>query len=310
MSLFLWLAVFILSLIALVIASDKFIAVSEVIGLFLGLPVFVIGVIIIGFGTSLPELVTSLISTSKGVSEIVIGNVIGSNITNIFLVLGIGAVIGGNFTFTHDIMKTDIPFFLGSAMLLSLMISDLSFTRGEAIICLAGIALYLHRTLVSDRTEDVQKEDRHKPKWWEWVLLVVTPLMIWGSAHFTIEAVIAISEMMHIGRDIIALTAVALGTSLPEVMVTASAAKKGNPEMAVGNVIGSNIFNTFVVMGIPGLIAPLKITGNILEFSLPLFLIASALLVVIAVDKRIHRGEGMLLLLGYVYFIGHITGFV
>ena len=116
--------------------------------------------------------------------------------------------------------------------------------------------------------------------------------------------------MLDIGKEIIALSAVAIGTSLPEVSVAITAAKRGNAEMVVGNVIGSNIFNAFAVMGIPALVRPLTIPPSILSMPLPTFIAANLLAILIVLDKKINRWEGALLLLFYVFFVGNIFGWL
>ena len=121
-------------------------------------------------------------------------------------------------------------------------------------------------------------------------------------------AVIKLSELIGIGTEVIAVTAVALGTSLPEVLVSVQAVRKGNAEIAVGNVIGSNIFNALAVMGIPGIIGVLVIPPAIISFIIPMFIATTAIMILIVFDKRVFRFEGFMLLLMYVYFVGHLYG--
>jgi len=135
-------------------------------------------------------------------------------------------------------------------------------------------------------------------------------VFIFLGAKYVVEAVIAISMLLSIGTEIIALSAVALGTSLPEISVAVSSARKGNVEMAIGNITGSNIFNAFAVMGIPALLGPLAIPESVLTFPLPIFIAATILFVIITIDKRINRMEGGLLLIFYVFFIGKIFGWL
>ena len=306
MLLLLWFLALAAGLMLLSYSSDWFIDSAETIGVHFNLPGFIIGVVIIGFGTSLPELASSVVAVIAGNSEIVISNVVGSNITNIFLVLGVSALFASSYTIEHDIFKMDLPFLVSSAILLSLMTYDRNFTTAEAVICLSGLALYLYRSIKSGSISEQLSEEEDKGKLGikPWIILVLCPVGITFGADITVRSVVRISEIVGIGTDIIALTAVALGTSLPEVMVSVQAARKGKGEMAVGNVIGSNIFNTFAVMGISAFFGPLRITENFPLKTLPFFLAATVVGIFILQDKKVHRFEGVLLLLFYLYFLG------
>ncbi len=310
----LWIAVFAASLALLIFASDWFISAAEKIGLYFKIPSFVIGVIIIGIGTSLPELASSIASVLKGNSEIVVGNAIGSNITNIFLVMGVGAFVGKRFDLKYDILRSDIPFLIASAMLISLMVIDKNFSLPEAIICIALLILYIYTSFkngsIDEELDEFEDSHEHKLTPFVWTMLFVSPALIALGATWTVNAVIEISNTLGIATEMIALSAVALGTSLPEVMVTIQAARRGNPEMAVGNVIGSNIFNTLAVMGIPALFGKLIIPDELVSFHIPMFLGATLLLVVITSDKKVYRFEGIILLSFYVFFIGNIFGLI
>jgi cation:H+ antiporter len=147
-----------------------------------------------------------------------------------------------------------------------------------------------------------------KPKLKDWIMLAASPAGIYFGARYTIDAVVAISEQLMIAPEIIALSAIALGTSLPELIVTITAAKKGKPEITIGNILGSNIFNSLMVMGIPALIGKLAIPAGIITFSLPLSLVAVLLFIIIIFDRKVNRLEGALLLLFYLFFIMRLFG--
>jgi cation:H+ antiporter len=310
MELLTWSVVFIISLFVLIKASDFFTESAEKIGLHFGVPAFIVGVTIVAFGTSLPEIITSIISVLKDSSEIVVGNVVGSNIANIFLVFGLTAIIARKMTIAHDIIKVDLPFLAGSALLLAASIWDGEFNRFEAVLCLAGLGIYLLYSINSkDKHEDeeLEKEKKQFP-WKAGVMLVISGGFIYLGASFTIEAIIRLSDLLNLGKEVIAVSAVAFGTSLPELVVTISAVRKNKPELAVGNVLGSNIFNAFAVMGIPALIGPLAIPASIITFSLPMMLIATVLFILMMQDRKIANWEGWLLLLFYVFFIVRLFG--
>lgn len=312
MTLIIWILALCAGLLLLSYSSDWFIGSAETVGVHFNLPGFVIGVVIIGFGTSLPELASSIVAVLTGNPEMVISNAVGSNITNIFLVLGVSALFASSYTIHHDIFRADIPFFVGSTILLSLMTFDLNFTTAEAVICLLGLGLYLYHSMtgrsIAEQLQD--EEDKERLGFKTWLILILCPIGITIGADITVRSVVKISEIIGIGTEIIALTAVAFGTSLPEVMVSIQAARKGKGEMAVGNVIGSNIFNTFAVMGVSAFFGTLKITENFPVKILPFFLGSTVMCIFILQDKKVYRFEGILLLLFYAYFIGTSYGLI
>ena len=301
-----WSAVFIASLAVLIKSSDFFVDASEKIGLALGLSPFVIGVTLVAVGTSLPELVSSVISVTEGASEFVAGNVVGSNITNICLIFAIVAVVSKKFNVEFDIMRVDTPFLAGSAFLLLLLCMDGSFDRFDGLISLLGMAVYLLYLSKADNPLLGDVEEHERPEKFpvlQVLIVVASAVGIYFGAKYTVESVIKLSEIAGIPNEIIALTAVALGTSLPELIVSIVAIRKSNAEMVVGNILGSNIFNTFAVMGVPAMIGTLVIPASVLAFSLPLMLAITLLFLFIVQDKEINRWEGLLLLLFYVVFI-------
>lgn len=306
MELIIWTGVLILSLAVLVVASDFFVEGAEKIGLGLGMSPFLVGVMIVGFGTSLPELVSSVVAVYGNHSEIVIGNALGSNITNIFLVLGIGAVVGKKFDVRYNLMRIDLPFLTGSSLILAFMVYDKNFTFGETLVCLVALVFYFWSTFNSDDNDEDLDSEILKAGAKDWIKVVVSGVMIFVGAKYTVDSVVSVADILQIGSEIIALSAVALGTSLPEVMVSISAARQGKSEMIVGNIIGSNIFNTFGVMGVAGLTGKLIIPENIVSFSLPVFVASTFMYFVITKDQKINRDEGLLLLVFYVFYIGQL----
>ncbi|MAE42916.1 conjugal transfer protein TraR [Candidatus Woesearchaeota archaeon] len=310
-----WILVFVISLFVLIKASSYFTNSAEKIGLYFGMPAFIIGVTIVAIGTSMPELISSIFAVLKNSSEIVVGNVIGSNIANIFFILAIAAIIGKKLKITYGILHVDLPILVGSAFLFALMIWDGIFTLPEALLLILGIVIYFLYTLSLEKEhEDVEikkemKKELTRKKRLDAktiAVLAVSAVFIYIGAKYTIEAVINLSEIFSLGKEIIAASAVALGTSLPELTVSIIAARKGKPEIAVGNVLGSNIFNTFVVMGVPALFGTLIIPQNIITFALPMMLVATLLFFFIAQEKEVTKWEGYLLLLFYVFFIGKL----
>jgi len=294
---------FAISLLVLLKASDFFIDSAERIGLSLGISPFIIGVTIVAFGTSLPELASSIVAVFAGESAIVAGNVIGSNITNIALVLGLTAVVVKEINIVNDIWKIDLPYLWGSSFLLYFMLMDLEFSVFEALICCAGIVIFLTYSFFSDSGAEEEETEKSKIDWKVYPILLLSGFFVYLGAEYTVKYIIEISSSLGINSGIIAQTVVALGTSLPEVVVSLMAARKGKASIAIGNVLGSNIFNTYAVMGIPGLIGNLTIPAEMTAFSLPLMIAMTIIFGVMCISRNISRWEGMLLLLFYSFFL-------
>lgn len=293
--------IFVVSLALLVFSADKFIEFAEKIGLALGIPHFVIGVTVVALGTSLPELVSSIVALMNDEPGIVIGNVVGSNITNILLVLGVVGVIAKQFTISFDFKKIDLPFFIIATIFLVVTTYDQNFTLLEGIIGLAILGAYLFITLSSGKDLDDDESPKLNPIHFLWLLLA--GVGIYFGAKYNVDSVIAIGEKINIPPSIIALTAVALGTSLPELFVSIAAIRKGNAEIAVGNVLGSNIFNALLIMGVPRFVGAFEIPDTVKTSSLPILVLASLLFVIFTWNKKINWIEGAILLLGYAAFL-------
>jgi cation:H+ antiporter len=297
-----YVGLFIVSLAVLLKASDWFIDSAELIGLSFGISPYIIGVTIIAFGTSLPELATSLISVAENESSIVVGNVVGSNITNILLILGVVAVMakGGIRMEGQMIMEIDMPLLVSSSFLLFYALLDGNLSLLEAFLLLIGLAIFLVNSMKSGRQD---AENRPVTSWKTYAMLIVGGVFVYFGADYTIHSISKLSEAAGIPSQIIALSMVSLGTSLPELVVSISAARKGKTSMAVGNVLGSNIFNTYAVMAIPRFMGDLEIPGDVLDFSLPFMVGITILFTVIALLDKIPRPAGAMLLLFYGFFI-------
>ncbi|MCG8670785.1 MAG: hypothetical protein MI867_15350, partial [Pseudomonadales bacterium] len=198
------------------------------------------------------------------------------------------------------------------AFLLGTMIWDGAFTLSEGLLCLICFIVYILYALKSQRKDkEIKKEmkgkmQKKKLKTRTWVTLALGAFFIYLGATYTIESIIQLSSILNIGAEIIAVSAVALGTSLPELVVSVNAAKKGKHEVAVGNVVGSNIFNAMAVMGIPALVGTLVIPESMITFGLPMMIIGTLLFFFTVQDKEVTRWEGWMLVLFYVYFIGKL----
>lgn len=313
-NLLIWTIIFLASLFVLIKSSDYFLDSVEAIGLSLGIPSFILGATFVAFGTSLPELTSSILAVLKDSSEIVAGNVIGSNITNIFLVLGVAAVVGKKLIVGYELIHIDLPLLMGSVFLLAVTIWDGIFILPEALFCIAAFSLYFFyvfngekrlECLETKKDKDVKIRKRNL-NWKILLVFILSTFFIYLGAEYIIEAIIRLSAMLNIGKEIIAMSAVALGTSLPEFCVTITAARKGKAEIAVGNILGSNIFNSLGVTGISALFGSLVIPEGILSYGLPILLIGTLLYFFTTQDSEITKWEGWMFIIFYVFFIGKL----
>ncbi len=293
------------SLFVLVRGSDWFVESAENIGLSLGVSPFIIGVTIVAFGTSLPELASSVSAVLNGESEIVTGVVLGSNITNILLVLGLVSIVGKVVKMDYDIMDIDMPLLLGSALLIWFCLSDLHISTFEAVVLLISLVVFL----INSISGNIKESHEHpKASWIDYGLLILGGIFVKYGADFTINGLDSLARSFNLEASILAQTLLALGTSLPEVAVSITAAMKGKPGIAVGNVLGSNIFNTYAVMSIPTFFGDMIIPEEALHFALPFMVAATVLFVIISIGGRITRWEGYMLILFYLYFFNHSFG--
>ncbi len=308
MLLLLWIVILVISMIALIKASDSFTDSAERFGVFLGIPSFVIGITIVSVGTSLPEFLTSMVAAFVGSPEIVVGNVVGSNITNIFLGLGLLPLVIGFFKIGKKLISTDLPILIGSSFLLAVTYWDGKFTLPEALFCLAGFAVYMRYALEEHREYNRQNSEKKTegkrklaPK--TIPVLILSCVFLYLGAKYTVESIIKISEILNIGTEIITASAIALGTSLPEIITSVIVIKKGKIDIAVGTLLGSNIFNAFAIMGISGLIGTITIPAGMLSFGIPMLILATLLYFFITLDQEITVWEGWLLIIFYVIYL-------
>lgn len=311
----LWTMYLAAALFALVRGADMFVLGAKQVGASLGMSKFAIGVLIVGFGTSLPELASSIAATLDGATEIVIANVVGSNITNILLVVGVLATFGGRVVIKRDLIKTELPiFFIATAHFL-MVIQDGIVDRIEAVLLLGTFSAYMWYLFVEARTEDsieLKKSkgrvERLEAKSIVFILVGVAAVLL--GAQFTVEMVINIATVMTVPVGLISIGAIALGTSLPELFVSLNAIKNNEAELAIGNIFGSNAFNILVVIGIPALITPLTADVVVMQLGVGVLLAASAIFFVNGLARQIMRWEGMMMLLFFLFFIVKLANFL
>ncbi|ERP31326.1 sodium:calcium antiporter [Chitinivibrio alkaliphilus] len=260
MTLFIWAVILIASLAVLIKASDLFLDGAERTGHYFHLPLFTTGLIIVAVGTSLPELASSILAVLHDAGEIVAGNVVGSNIANMLLVLGTGGLFfRGSDAKPHRLGKDTAPLLI-SAGLLYLLLGTKTIPSWTGVVLLLLAVLYvltLGRRGISPLVEPHTSATVLKAQ--DVVKLFFAPICIYLSAEYTIIAVISLAEKTALSQEIMALSAIALGTSLPEAAVSYSAARRGNMSLIFGNIVGSTIFNSLVVVGGARLFGPLAV---------------------------------------------------
>lgn len=295
------------ALFAMVKGADELLHRSEKMGRAYGLSPFFVGVTIVGIGTSLPELASSVAAVFAGASEIVVANAIGSNVANILLVIGVAAIIGKRLTVTKNLIDIDLPLLaITTVLALAVMIDGYVYLL-EALFLLGAYAIYFAYTILHGN-EEASSEERPTITGEDYVFLVIGIVSLVLGATYVIDAVIAISKTIGISTDVIAITAVAVGTSLPELLVSARAARAGASEVALGNIFGSNIFNLLMVVGLPGLFGVLVLDETTLFVGVPALAGATFLFVLSGISRTIHIWEGLLYLMAYFLFVSKLFG--
>lgn len=302
-----WSVFLIAALFVLIRGADTFVVGAKQMGASLGMSKFAIGVLIVGFGTSLPELASSIAAALSGATEIVIANAVGSNITNILLIVGILAAFGGRIIIQRDLIKTELPIFFIATTHFLLVVSDAVIDRIEALLLLGTFAAYLWYLFADARRDDsvVLTTQGRRPhlELRSLIFIVLGLVAVLVGAHYTVENVVKIATVVNIPLGIVSIFAIAIGTSLPELFVSLQALKSGDAELAIGNIFGSNSFNILIVIGIPALITPLVADVAVMDLGLQVLLAASAIFFVNGLARQIMRWEGMMLILFFAFFL-------
>lgn len=308
--LLLWIAVLIVSIAVLSKGADWLLDSSEKIGVAIGLSPFIVGVTVVGAGTSFPELVSSLFATFRGVTDVAVANAVGSNIANILLVIGVAAVIGRRLAVSKNLIDLDIPLLASATVLFLITAWDRQINLPEAIILVVAAVIYFLYTVI--HRDDVDEEKprsrgkKTKIAFKDYVILVLGIVGLALGAHFLIESVVQLSEILNIGTGVLTLVAVGFGTSVPELIVSVKAAWNKKPEVALGNIFGSNVFNILAVVGISGLFRTLDVSEITYMVGLPFLIGATFLFLLSGISRRIHVWEGAFYIAIYVFFIGKL----
>ena len=310
----------------LVWSADKFVDGAVGVARFCGMSSLLIGMVVVGFGTSAPEMVVSALSALQGNPELALGNAYGSNIANIALILGVTAIIIP-VVVKKIALRRDLPILLAVSVLAFYQLHDGAISRMDAVVLLAvfvGIMLF---NILSERSiakkaaaenpiDAVQPDSAKNSSLSKSVLwLVLGLVLLVASSRMLVWGAVEIARSLGVSDLLIGLTIVAVGTSLPELASSIMAARKGEDDLAVGNILGSNLFNTMAVVGIAGVIAPMdSVDKSVFARDLPLMLGLTALLFIFGIPfrklkggvGRINRFEGIFFVavyVGYLYLL-------
>ncbi len=300
--------------ILLIWSADRFICGAAATARNFNVPPLIIGLTIVGFGTSVPEIMVAIFSAYDGSPAMAIGNAIGSNITNITLVLGVAALISP-LTVHSRIIKKELPILLLAMFIALALMSDMTLNRFDGFVLISLLFLlmwWMTHTGVHSHSEDAFTEEvvgdlpghmpaKHALFWLIAGLILLTissKLLVWGAVN--------IAHAFGVSDLIIGLTIIAVGTSLPELAASITGALRKEDDIVIGNVVGSNLFNTLGVLAVPGLIAPAKLPAGLMERDIPILFILTIALFIMAYGfrgtGRINRYEGGILLVAFVLY--------
>ncbi len=306
-------------LVLLVIGAEFLVKGASKIAAILKISPLIIGLTIVAYGTSAPEMSVSIMSTYSGQGDIAVGNVVGSNICNILLVLGMSSVVAPLLV-TKQIIRSDVPIMIGVSLLLLMFGLDGQISRVDGIILFVLGALYTLSLIYQSSKQGAEQDEFAEEYgfsgevtaalWLKNIMFVIggSILLILGS-RFLVKSAVAIATGFGVSELLIGLTIVAFGTSLPELATSVVASFRGETDIAVGNVLGSNIFNILAVLGIAGALSPAGIGVNqsIIQFDLLVAIaVAFTCLPIFYSGKRIDRWEGLLFLFYYLAYNGYL----
>ncbi len=316
----LYLAAIIAGFAILVWSADKFVEGAASTAKHLGMPSLLIGILIVGFGTSAPEMVVSAIAAMEGNPALALGNALGSNIVNIALILGITAIVAP-ITVNSKIVKKEIPLLLLIVLASGYLLFDNTLTLGEGIVLISGFFTLIAWSIVSafrGRGDTLEAEMdseliEHEMSLKAGIIwLIIGLVLLIASSRLLVWGAVGVAHEFGVSDLIIGLTIVALGTSLPELAASVIAARKGEHDIAIGNVVGSNMFNLLAVIGIATIIAPMNgIPVEVLNRDwIVMFVLTIALLVMSYgfrnKEGKITRFEGMILVVCYIAYNSYL----
>lgn len=307
----------VLGLVVLISSANVLVSGASSIAKKFNIPNLVIGLTVVSFGTSFPELMVNLLAGIKGQSDLAIGNVIGSNIVNILLVIGVSALIRP-IAVQNNTVKFEIPFSILAMAVLFIAANDQLIdgtvksvlSRSDGLIFLAFFLIFMYYTFIVSKEGETTQDSGHQVKERSMLVSVLFVLIgivgLYFGGNLIVENATEIAMNLGISQAVIGILVIALGTSLPELATSAVAAYKGNADMAVGNIVGSNIFNVFFVLGVSVTIQPIAFNPA-LNVDMGVAMLASILLFVFIFTRKgrqIDRVEASILLLLYFIYVG------
>jgi len=274
---------------------------------------FVIGVLIVGMGTSLPELASSLAGAWSGETEIVLANAVGSNITNILLIVGVLAFLGGKVIIKQELIKTELVVFFIATVNFIAVVFDGRVDRVEGLLLLGTFSAYIWYLFMEAKQPKTSSKIIKSNSSFPFKALIIsifslTALLV--GASYTIDMAVNIATAFAVPIGLISITAIAIGTSLPELFVSIQAIKTKQTEMAIGNIFGSNAFNMLVVVGLPALIVPLSAGVVVMKLGLGIMIASSAIFFVIGLARQVMRWEGLMMLIFFLFFLIKLMAFI
>lgn len=306
------LVLFVAGLLILVGGAESLVRGSSALALRLGITPLVIGLTVVSFGTSSPELAVSIESALRGSSSIALGNVIGSNVANIGLILGITAMIRP-LSVQPTLLKRQIPLMIVISFVIWFMAADKVISFWDGLILVAALIGFLLHSYRSSKGNPPEQEvlpcevETLKNKTWFCIVLILIGLAgLIGGGMLFVGSAVAIAQFYNVDEAIIGLTIVAIGTSMPELATSAVAAIRKESDIAIGNIVGSNIFNILAILGIASLISPLSGIGFSTADYLVMISFAVILLPMAWSGKTLSRPEGTVLLLGYLSYMAYL----
>ena len=298
-------ALFIIGLILLYAGGEIFIKGSTDIARLFRIKPLIVAATVAAFATSAPEFFVCLTAAVKNSKDLAIGNIIGSCIANIALILGVCSLIRP-IKIERSLLRKELPILIAASFLILFMCLDLYISKTEALFLLFAFCLFIYYCIknAKEGEEAPSYEVRPRTKLKSFVFIALATLLLVLGAHLLVKSAVALARYMGISQLVIGLTIVAIGTSLPELSVSVAASAKGKHDISIGNVIGSNIFNILLIIGAVCLIRPIFITTTTLKFELPLMVAYSVLLLpLLRTGFRLSRLEGFILLFSYAAYI-------
>ncbi len=308
--------IFVVAMASLIWGADLLIQESERIALRFNISEFVIGATLIALGTSLPEMAASVAASMDGKSQMAIANVIGSNILNITLILGIIFIIARNVSPDRDFFAKDSYWTLVPIMIFILMMLDGVLSRFEGLLLMVLMGAYLlfllreAKGLIAEQLEELEREIVHEGSeafaWYRTLPLLGAGLgLVIVGANFTVDSASNIAKSLGISEWIIGIIMVSFGTSLPELVVSVAAALKNKVDMAIGNIIGSNFANTTIVLGTAAVVKPLSFDLQVYIFDIAVMIVATLMLLFLTANKLYSKPAGLSLLVVLALFLEH-----